>query len=156
MRLCPCRNLATLGIPARLITTRGSDEWGGIFLNAMQRAKVDVEHVMVRGPCTGRSVVMACNGSRTMRTYLDDDNVLQVSAMPQQQYAYWFYFDSLSAVSHNNNNIPCATKIALHTTDPCARSTTLSITCPSACIVRHTLQAAFMQAYFMLCLHAGE
>ena len=62
------------GIKTSILTARGDDSFGSIFLHSLEKAHVSTEKVKVmQGGATGRSLILTEveSGERTMRTYLD-------------------------------------------------------------------------------------
>jgi|ERR1712091_52180 len=69
-----CRSLAQgFQVPTALVGAVGTDEWGVMFQQSLERAGVRTSDMEVReGGVTGRCVVVSCEGQRTMRTNLEE------------------------------------------------------------------------------------
>eukprot|EP00887_Chlorella_sp_A99_P006297 scaffold3.g6297.t1 len=64
------RGLASLGVRAAVLGTRGFDEWGALWASGMKRCGVDISRMQPKPGPTGRCCILSCKGTRTMRTCL--------------------------------------------------------------------------------------
>eukprot|EP00892_Ulva_mutabilis_P005122 jgi/Ulvmu1/2982/UM015_0022.1 len=75
-----CRAMAAgFGIDAKIIGVRGNDDAGATFHENMNSAKVDTSQLYSRECPTGCSIILSCNGERTMRTCMEGCERLQAS-----------------------------------------------------------------------------
>jgi len=82
------RGLAGFGVRAKLIGTRGQDEWGALFNSSMVRAGVNVDDIIAKEGNTGRCCILSsCDGQRTMRTCLDNSARLYPSELEVSHFA---------------------------------------------------------------------
>ena len=59
-------------VETRLVGSVGKDEWGAIYLRAMERSGVDVSLMLEKEGSTGRCAIIAHGNERTMRTDMED------------------------------------------------------------------------------------
>ncbi|GMH41461.1 hypothetical protein BSKO_09371 [Bryopsis sp. KO-2023] len=66
---------AGFGVRCDLVSACGDDEWGKMFVKSLKRASVNTSKLITKGT-TAQCVILACNGERTMRTYMSEASKL--------------------------------------------------------------------------------
>jgi sugar/nucleoside kinase (ribokinase family)/predicted Rossmann-fold nucleotide-binding protein len=81
------RGLSGFGVGAKLVGARGQDEWGALYNSSMKRAGVNVDDIIAKEGKTGRCCILSCEGTRTMRTCLDNAARLNPSELEVSHFA---------------------------------------------------------------------
>lgn len=90
---------AGFGVRCGIVGARGMDENGAFFQSSLKRSHVNTDRLRVlKGGATGRSVILSCNGQRTMRTCLEGAAQLQSQDLSVDDFAgaSWAFFSAYS------------------------------------------------------------